>query len=302
MLVSLAGDLIDMRIASLECKDRCSSLTWFVVALTAYIGFALCTTNLTATHKKNATSLADSVVLPATFQVVMYLGDRYLAANIETTRVLMAGEAIVSGSDQDYLYRIHSVVADLNQCHEDNYYVANALLSWGGNVDAALDILRSATQCRFWDEVPPFFLGYNLYFFKYQYKQAKDALFLAADRSTENSTAFRRFGLMIEAENIPNAITARNYLVAQREDSRDKKLKEMLTLRIVRLDGLITLRDAQARYEKRLGRPLTDPQSLLTSGVLREFPNDPIRLGYTFSNGVFALKEVGVRGATRPGK
>ena len=280
-------------------KDARLGLIWSGIALLAYFGFALSASNLASTKKK-AAPLADSVVLPATFQAVMYLGDRFLAANIETTRVLMAGEAIVSGTDQDYLYRIHSVVADLNKCHEDNYYVANALLSWGGNVDAALDILRTATKCRFWDEVPPFFLGYNLYFFKYQHQQARDALFVAAERSPENAVAFRKFGVMLEVENIPDARQARDYLTAQREQSRDKKLKDMLGLRIARLDGLIILRDAQTKYEKRSGRRLTDPQELLTSGALREFPNDPMQLGYTFSDGLFALREVGVHGVTRP--
>ena len=272
---------------------------WLLVSVVAYLGFAFSASELAASRRAS-TQVADSVVLPATFQTVLYLGDRYLAANIESTRVLMAGEEIVRGSDQDYLYRIHTVVADLNPCHEDNYYVANALLSWGGNVDAAMDILRTAARCRFWDEVPPFFLGYNLYFFKYQHKAAKDALFEAAERSPKNRLGLQKFGVMVGSEEFPDSRMARRYLVAQREETRDQKLKDMLGLRIARLDGLIVLRDAQANYEKRYGRHLDDPHALLSSKLLQDFPNDPMGLGYVFSDGVFAMRDVGIAGVTRP--
>ncbi len=284
---------------TLNLKVSPTGLAWFGFALLAYLVYVWSIAQITASTRTSF-AVPDSVVLPATFQTVIYGGDRYLAANIESTRVLMAGEAIVSGADQDYLYRNHTVVADLNPCHEDNYYVANALLSWGGNVDAALDILRIATKCRFWDEVPPFFLGYNLYFFKYQNQAAKDLLFEAAERSPNNRVALQKFGVMIEAEGIPDVHLAKSYLLAQRTQARDKKLKDMLSLRIARLDGLIALRDAQISYEKRTGRALQDPQALISSGYLATFPNDPIGLGYTFSNGKFAMKEVGVNGVTRP--
>lgn len=271
------------------------------MATVAYIGFAIGATTLTESKRK-VVQVPDSVVLPATFQSVIYLGDRYLAANIETTRVLMAGEEIVRGSDQDYLYRIHTVVSQLNPCHEDNYYVANALLGWGGNVDAAIDILRIATQCRFWDEVPPFFLGYDLYFFKYQHKAAKEALFLAAERSEQNRVGLQKFGLMIEAEGMPDARAARAYLSSQKDQVRDKKLKSMLELRIRRLDGLILLRDVQAKYEQATGIALQNPNDLISKGYLAAFPLDPLNLGYIFADGVFAMKEVGISGVTRPQK
>ncbi|MBK7686829.1 MAG: hypothetical protein IPJ25_13150 [Rhodocyclaceae bacterium] len=288
-----------MSLTNLNSKVSATGLLWFSVALLAYLVYVWSITQI-STSARTSLAVPDSVVLPATFQTVIYGGDRYLAANIESTRVLMAGEAIVSGKDQDYLYRNHTVVADLNPCHEDNYYVANALLSWGGNVDAALDILRIATKCRFWDEVPPFFLGYNLYFFKYQNQAAKDLLFEAAERSPKNRVGLQKFGVMIEAEGIPDVHMAKNYLIDQRTQARDKKLKDMLGLRIARLEGLIVLRDAQVSYEKRTGRPLRDPQDLISNRYLAAFPNDPIGLGYTFSDGIFAMKEVGVSGVTRP--
>jgi hypothetical protein len=269
-----------------------------VLALCAYLAFVAGTRNLGPSATTNVGGTEGAVVLPPELQIVLYLGDRYLAANVESTRVLATGGDI-KGDLSDYFHRLHQVVSDLNSCHEDNYYIANALLAWAGGIDAALDILRGATTCRFWDEVPPFFLGYNLYFFKRKYGEAKDFLFSAAERSTANRVGFQKMGIMFESESYPDVAAARNYLMLQREAARDQKLQHMLTQRIDRLNGLITLRTAQVAYERKNGIPLEDPNDLLASGVLTAFPDDPIKLGYEFANGQFSLKELQVRGMER---
>lgn len=76
----------------------------------------------------------------------------------------------------------------------------------------------------------------------------------------------------------------------------------MLELRIRRLDGLILLRDVQAKYEQATGIALQNPNDLISKGYLAAFPLDPLNLGYIFSDGVFAMEEVGISGVTRPQK
>jgi len=225
---------------------------------------------------------------------MMYLGDRYLAANIEATRVLTTGGP-AAGIAQDYYERLHLAVSELNPCHEDNYYVANGLLGWGGNVDAGLQILQAATQCRFWDELPPFFLGVSLYFFKRDHLKAKEALFQAASRSTDNRAGFQRLGILVEAETYPDIHMAMKFLIAEREQTHDRKLRELLDMRIGRVAGLIQLQDGKVTYEKKFGHPLRKPDDLLAVGILKTFPTDPVGLGYVFENGQFALREVKIQ-------
>ncbi len=260
-----------------------------MLAVLAYCGFVAGSRNLAATPMK-ADDVQGSVVLPPTLQTVLYMGDRYLAANIESERVLATGGDSV-GIYSDYYHRLHQAVSLLNPCHEDNFYIANALLAWAGGVDPALRILREATRCRFWDETPPFFLGYNLYFFKHENLAAKEMLEVAASRSVTNAAAYRQIGVMMEAAGFPDPTGARSYLVAQREQSRDAQMREMLTRRIGRLDGLIMLSDAQKQYEKQLGKPLENPQDLITKGIITAFPTDPTRLGYQFGDGSFSMRE-----------
>lgn len=270
------------------------SLGRWLLALLAYLVFIAAAKNIASTPD-GMSDTGGSVVLPPPLQTVLYLGDRYLAANIESSRVLATGGDL-KGEQADYYHRLHPVIAQLNPCHEDNYYIANALLAWAGGVDPALQILGEATRCRFWDEVPPFFHGYNLYFFKRDWKAAKDLMFVAAERSPANRAGFQKLGIMMEAEAYPDIGAARNYLALQQEQSRDPKLREMLGKRIARLDGLISLRDAQASFEKRFARKLENPMDLLTNGILKQFPQDPMRLGYEFADGQFSLKELKIQG------
>ncbi|HQR03993.1 MAG: hypothetical protein JSR19_05345 [Proteobacteria bacterium] len=262
------------------------------VALAAYGFFIVASRAIGIVTPPQA--MPGSVVLPPTLQTVLYGGDPWLAADVEAARVLVTGGP-VEGIAPDYFERLQLAVALLNPCHEDNYYVANALLTWGGTVDSALAILRGATDCRFWDEYPPFFLGYNLDFFKGAHRQAKQALFEAADRASNNAAVFRRIGILYEAETYPDLHAAQKYLVAERDEARDTRLKQLLDQRIGRLAGLIVLQDAQDAFERRFRRLLQAPQELITSGMLKEFPRDPVRLGYVFENGRFALKELKIR-------
>lgn len=267
------------------------------VAILAYLGFITGAKNL-ASSPLRMTDVEGSVVLPPTLQAVLYLGDKYLAANIESMRVLATGGDL-NHIQSDYFQRLHTGVALLNPCHEDNYYIANALLAWAGQVDPALIILSEASQCRFWDDVPAFFLGYSLYFFKHQPHAGRAWLNTAAARSVENRAAYQRFGILMESETYPDVKAARRFLSLQREQAHDPKLRQLLAQRMSRLDGLIVLQDAQAAFERRYGEKLENPMDLLNRKILPQFPMDPMKLGYEFSNGQFYLKEFRIRGVAR---
>ena len=89
---------------------------------------------------------------------------------------------------------------------------------------------------------------------------------------------------------------ALNYLKLQRDQATDQKLRQMLEKRVLRLDGLIALRDAQKRFEEQSGRSLKTPQELLSSGHLEQFPVDPLGLGYEFREKIFQLRQLNIPG------
>jgi len=236
----------------------------------------------------------DRVVIPAPLLVALHGGDRFLAADLETMRLSATGMDD-RGVDTGYLVRAQREVARLNACHEDNYYLANGLLTWGGAVEQGNEVLRAAVECRFWDEFPPFFYGINLSFFQRDNEEAARVLEIGARRSTDNAAAMQKLAVMLRAEQFADERLALNYLIQQRDSSVDPKLKDMLDKRVIRLQGLIQLRDAQRQYESEQG-PLTDLQQLVDRGLLDELPNDPLRLGYELRDGSIELKKLKIAG------
>ncbi len=237
---------------------------------------------------------ADRVVIPAPLLVALHGGDRFLAADLETMRLSATGMDD-RGVDTGYLVRAQREVARLNACHEDNYYLANGLLTWGGAVEQGNEVLRAAVECRFWDEFPPFFYGINLSFFQRDNEEAARVLEIGARRSTDNAAAMQKLAVMLRAEQFADERLALNYLIQQRDSSVDPKLKDMLDKRVIRLQGLIQLREAQRQYESEHG-PLRDLQQLVVRGLLDELPTDPLRLGYELRDGSIKLKKLKIAG------
>ena len=223
-------------------------------------------------------------------QILLYAGDRFLAANIEAIRAVAS--ATSKGADQ-FIIRAHKGVSRLNPCHEDNYWVGNASLSWGGSVKQGFEVLNNAMHCRYWDEFPAFFYGFNKHFFNKDTPAARNAIELAAQRSTHNASEYRNFSIMLAVEEIDDTSMAIKMLEHERDlPTTEADLKEMLDLRVTRLQGLLLLRNAQKEFEAKYDKPLTDPQKLLSSGIISSFPKDPLGKGYVFREHEFHLQEV----------
>lgn len=273
-----------------------------LIAAIGFAAFAAAWANRTASSSDVVADVQDRVVLSAPIQLLMAGGDRFLAADFEAIRIAATGDSGPQAGVDDAAFRIraHRVVAQLNACHEDNYYVGNALLSWGGAPKDGSDLLRRAMDCRTWDEFPAFFYGVNQFFFHRNASEAVRALEFAAQRSAANAAAIRKLAIMIAADELHDERLALEYLRRERNASTDAKLRQMLDRRVARLSGLITLRDAQRRYEARSGKTLTDPAALIASGELSALPADPMGIGYEFHDGSFRLKQLRIAGMEGP--
>ncbi len=273
-------------------RSRYAPLLLALLSFATFAGIALWRAQQPAPLKQPR--VHDRVVIAAPILLVLYGGDRFLAADLEAIRLAATGKDD-RGVDTGYLVRAQREVARLNACHEDNYYLANGLLTWGGAVEEGNEVLRAAVECRFWDEYPPFFYGINLSFFQRNNEEAARVLEIGAQRSTDNAAAMQKLAVMLRAEQLADERLALNYLIQQRDSSPDPKLKGMLGKRVVRLQGLIQLREAQRQYESEHG-PLTDLQLLVDRGILNELPADPLRLGYELRDGHIELKKLKIAG------
>lgn len=270
----------------------------YMPLLLALLGFGVFYASsqwMARTPVSEAPMIKGRVVIAAPVLLVLFGGDRFLAANLEAMRLAATG--VDWGlADTGYLVRAQQEVAELNPCHEDNYYLANGLLAWGGADREGSEVLRRASVCRFWDEFPPFFYGFNKFFFERDVKSAASYLEEAASRATANAAGFRKFAIMLKAEQIQDEQLAVDFLQAEHDQATDPKLKAMLAKRVMRLQGLVVLRDAQRRYEALTGKPLAEPGQLIELGLLAAFPEDPLNLGYEFIDGRIVLKKLKVAG------
>ncbi|WP_061240497.1 hypothetical protein [Ectopseudomonas composti] len=270
----------------------------FLLVILAIFGFVLFVATSQLRNQSfdgTASGIEGRVVIAAPVLVVLFGGDRFLAANLEAMRLAATG---MDGghSDIGYLIRSQQEVAKLNPCHEDNYYLANGLLTWGGADREGSEVLRRAMQCRFWDELPAFFYGFNQAFFDKDIAEASRALDLAAERATDNAAGFRKLAVMLRAESFADEKLALDYLIRQRDAAHnDPKLQQMLDKRVVRLQGLVSLRDAQRRFESENGS-LQNLGQLVDYGLLTSLPEDPLRLGYELKDGRIILKKLQIAG------
>lgn len=270
--------------------------SWFLLlALLGFAVFSAASQWRAHTPVPEVPVIEGRVVIAAPVLLVLFGGDRFLAANLETMRLAATG-VDWGQADTGYLIRAQQEVARLNPCHEDNYYLANGLLTWGGADREGSEVLRRASACRFWDEYPPFFYGFNKFFFERDVEAAAVYLEEAATRATANAAGFRKFAIMLKAEQIQDEQLALDFLQVEHDQASDPKLKAMLAKRVQRLQGLVALREAQRRFEAQTGRPLDTPEQLFERGLLTAFPEDPLKLGYEFIDGRFVLKKLKVAG------
>lgn len=222
-----------------------------------------------------------SVRLPVMAQVLMAMGDRHLAADLNGFRVLVADTARMSKEDYAIEAGLQRDISWLNPAHEDNYYIAAAILPWGGQLDATQYVLERAGTARPFDWLPLFYLGFNHYHFYRNPVKGAEILLSAVPRVTDqqdqwalqNTAAFwieRGYRLGDAAgrvEAMANAAPAGGF-------------RKYLKVRASRLRELDRLRELGRQYEQKYGRPLTGLDELVRSGLLERVPADPLGIGF----------------------
>lgn len=272
------------------------SFTFPAIALLGIILFQLGNSFIGLSTPVQQKESAASIVLPPTIQVLLYGGERFLAGNIEAVRALHSFGANRK-DEHEFRMRSHIAASRLHPCSEDNYWIGNANLSWGGNAQAGLELLLNARNCRFWDEWPAFFYGFNQYFFNQNMSAAQESLNLAAERARDEQNAifFKTFAIVLASKEKKDTRLALQLLKTERDQATDKRLRANIETRIQRLEGLLTLRDAQEEFEARFNSTLKHPQELISSGILKNIPVDPLGIGYEFREQTFHLRQLRIR-------
>lgn len=225
------------------------------------------------------------VALPLFAQVAMTGGDRFLAANLGAVRGQITDTSKMARDEFKVLSLVQQDAAWLNPYHEDNYYSAAAILPWFGQADGAQNILRRASQARYFDYQPALFYAFNrLYFYRDPVgasewlRQAAPRLPDEQQRLVMEDLAARWVG---KASDLEVAIRIVENMAQQ---ARRKDFQDYLLKRAGRLKALLVLRNAAKRYAEINPQPLQKLEQLVSSGVIKSLPADPLGEGFALSS------------------
>lgn len=231
--------------------------------------------------KRSRPNAEIEVALPIFIQVALAGGDRYLAANWSVIRALVTETSRMAPEEYQVLGQVQKDASWLNPAHEDNYYIATAILPWEGQVEPTQVILGRATVARFFDYQPPFYYAFNLFHFMGDAFGASEWLRRAAkelpdpdERLTMENLAA---GWLDRSQDLDMAARIVDAMAAE---AKRKDFADYLRQRSQRLRDLAALRRAAKIYSEQRGSPPGSLQDLLNAGVIGKLPIDPFGAGF----------------------
>lgn len=221
-----------------------------------------------------------SVVFSPAVQLFMSGGDRFLAANLDVMRATFLPVGGLNAESAGALAVLHRDATEFNPRNEDNYYIAQAVLPWFGQVKAGNEILLAAAKARSHDFLPYFFLGFNEMYFNGDYSKAGGYFLQAAERTQgkQHDSLVAMSAKFYEKGDNPDLAIA--VIKALQDGTHNPGLKQYLQIRILRLQMLKFLRAAATRYEARYKKRLSSLEELVRAGVISAVPIDPLGIGF----------------------
>ncbi len=230
---------------------------------------------------RQTVSVEIRVALPLFVQVAMTGGDRFLAANISAIRALWTDNFKMKREEFRILAKVQEDVSWLNPGHEDNYYIATAILPWNDEVDSAQRILARATLARRFDYQPAFYYAFNLLHFKGDAAGASAWMREAAEHLPEGQDRLQMQNLAaIWLDRAGDLDLAIRVVEAMAKQSGRVDFRRYLEQRVVRLQMLRDMRVAAATYRQRFGRPPATLDELVTAGIVAGIPKLPFGFGF----------------------
>jgi hypothetical protein len=219
--------------------------------------------------------------LPMAAQVMLAGGDRHLAANLLAFRVLVAETFRMAPEEFDLQARLQEDISWLNPAHQDNYYIAAAILSEPRLIPAAQSILRRAADARPNDWAPLFYFGFNRYHFEKDPVAGANALLEAVSRSKDQQDSWALQSLAAKwIERGYRSADAAKLVDAMAKNSPAGGFRRYLEVRAKRLHELDRLKGLAAVYREKFGRQLENIDDLVRAGMMDAVPKDPFGVGY----------------------
>lgn len=232
-------------------------------------------------HPRSGVERGIEINLPVPAQLLLVAGDRFLAGNLATIRALVADTQKMAPEEFEMQGRIQSDAAWFNPANEDNYYIAAAILPWNGQLEASQYVLRRASDARPFDWQPPFYVAFNHYYFLKDPVEGARWLKRAAEHTNaeDQKIGFQQIAAVWAAKGTDPLIAIRLHRELI-QSTKHRAFAAFLEKRILRLENLFAIDQAQARFSAARGKVAPNVEALVESGFLDAIPGDPFGLQY----------------------
>lgn len=271
---------------------------FLVLALVVVIAGHMLSTSHVKTLPRPKTAEQINVAISPVVQIALAGGDQFLASNLAAFRATIVSVQDLDSADYLILAKVQDDASRLNPAQGDNYYIAQGVLPWIGEHPAAIAILERATQARRTDFLPPYFLGFDYMYFEGKFDVSGQYYLEAANRvgGKNRDALLNHAAKFMEKGNDPAG--AIQFIQGLIKSTRNPGLQHFLGGRILRLEGLIELRNAVEKYRQQYHQPPNKLSDLVESGILKSLPNDPLGVGYQLDDQgvpqiIFKIKRFG---------
>ena len=222
------------------------------------------------------------VYMPPPLQLVSAVGDRYLAANVAVFRCFMVGaEQRMRPESYALLARLHVDAALFNPGHEDNYYIAAAILPWEGHVRETQYVLARAMEARTQDYLPAFLYAFNQRKFEHDARGGAKTLLAAASRLADSGVRTSLEALAARWFESADGTAAVDVLLSLAKSTRNPQFSAFLLKRVQRLENVGVIEQALERWKARRSDVPPSLDELVYQGDLQSTPEDPFGANYT---------------------
>lgn len=253
---------------------------WLILALLSFGLYASFVPALYARPRPPISSEME-VVIPRFAQVLLAAGDRYLAADLAGFRALVASTENMDAENYRILGIVQSDIAWFNPAHEDNYYIAAAILPWYGEVEAAQSILKAASGARPFDWQPAFYYAFNVFHFQKDMEAGSRWLRIAAEHTSDEIEKIQLQQVAAiwagKGDDLEFAIRLHR---AMAKETKHRSFGSFLEKRAQRLENLLLLQRAMARFKELTGNQPAELQQLVALSLIPSVPRDPFGMQY----------------------
>jgi hypothetical protein len=238
-------------------------------------------------HIHGIWNLPDPLLLAVAGEFKGLIAD-YLAMEVGArlgTHVIRSEDGGFTVKEKQYdwqsIYQIFTASLLLDPSFEQTFIVAQGWLPWkpANMIEENQKLQKIAAENRPWDWLPLRNMGFNSYFFL-QDRGTAGRLYLEAAQIPNAPPFLRILGARLAQEGGETQTAVgvlKSMLINMQPDDPGY---EDLRLRLIALEGVLTIEQAIANYTKRTGITTPTLQQLISSGSLPEIPVNPYMVDF----------------------